>query len=96
MGINLETKEAAPFFRINRDDIVKGFITAALAGALNVAMVAIPAGTLFTPTVATGLWHGAVIGGIGYLLKQLGTNSQGVFLSKEPPKSTSSSDTPNQ
>lgn len=72
------------FLNLSWKDLKKGLITAVLVGALSVLYPAITAGTLFTIAVWKSAGMGAAVGLIGYLAKNILTNSQDEFMTKEP------------
>lgn len=78
------TNEPAPLGTLNKNDWKKGVITALLVGAASAVLPAISAGTLFTMVVLKAAGGGAIAGLVGYILKNLGTNSEDKFLTAEP------------
>jgi len=80
--------EPAALGKLSIKDWQKGLITAALVGGLTVIAPAISAGTIFTMVVLKAFGTGAVTGLVGYLLKNLATNSEDKFLTEEPVKPT--------
>ncbi len=75
-------------FKLNWQDFVKGLIVAALSGGLGAIYGALTAGEVLTATVLKTAGLSAITGGVGYLMKNLATNSQGQVLTPEPPKTT--------
>ena len=80
------SNQNAPLFDLNKSDFLKAAITAALVGGLSIIAPALSAGTVLTAAVLKAAGYGALSGFIGYLMKNLMTNSQDKFLIKEPPK----------
>lgn len=77
------SNEPAPIGKLSWRDIKNGMIVAALTGGLIAVSPAFSAGVLTLATLkAFGI--GAGSGLIAYLLKNLGTNSEDKFLTKEP------------
>lgn len=75
--------EPAPFGKLSWRDWKKGLIVAALTGGLAVIAPALTTGLLTMATLkAAGI--GAASGLVAYILKNLGTNSEDKFLTKEP------------
>lgn len=73
----------APIGKLSWKDVKKGLIIAALTGGLTAIAPAFTAGVITIATLqAFGI--GAGTGLIAYLLKNLGTNSEDKFLTKEP------------
>lgn len=79
----MATKEAK-LFRLGWNDFKKGIIMAALGGAVAVLSPALSAGTIFTLAVLKAAGLGAATGATAYLLKNLLTNSNDEFMTKEP------------
>ncbi len=73
-------------FKLNWQDFVKGLIVAALSGGLGAIYGALTAGEILTAAVLKTAGVSALTGGVGYIIKNLTTNSQGQMLTPEPPK----------
>jgi hypothetical protein len=75
-------------FSLATNDYVNAFIVAVLspvAAVVGKSLESFSMGQPFTLDY-TSLWHLALAAGVGYLIKNFFTNSQGQFLSAEPPK----------
>jgi len=70
----METKQTSDFLRLDWADFGKGFLMAVIAAVLTVVENSIDAGNFNFNW--TNIWHVALAAGVGYLLKNLFTNSQ--------------------
>lgn len=61
----------SPLFSLNWQDALKGLIMAVAGGAVSIAMADVNAGNFAIN--GTALWHGAIVGGLGYLFKNFFT-----------------------
>ena len=81
----METKQTqdAPLFRLKFKDIAKGVITAVISGALTAVYGTYQTGGTIDTNVLTSAGMVGLFSGVGYLLKNLFTNSDDEFLKKE-------------
>ena len=77
---------SAPFGSLNWNDLKKGIITAVLVGGVSAIFPMLSAPTIVIGTLAKAFGIGALSGFAGYILKNLGTNSNDQFLKKESVK----------
>jgi hypothetical protein len=73
----MEAEKTSPLFGINLNDIVKGLLVASLAGGLGVIYDSVNAGSLSFEWETVK--KAALLAGVGYLLKNLGTPSKQVL-----------------
>ena len=80
-------KIVSEFGKLKGNDFIKGLITAVLTAILAGAYKMFEAGILI-PDKATlmSMVQVGLLAGVGYLMKNLGTNSKDQFLVKEEPK----------
>lgn len=76
--------EPAPRGKISTTDIKNAVLTAALVGGLTAVLPVLTAPTIIIGVVLKAFGVGFATGGIGWLVKQLNTNSDGKFNAKEP------------
>jgi hypothetical protein len=72
-----------PIGKLSFKDIMKGFITAILSGALTGVYQVVQTGGEVNPMVLKSSGMVGVASGIGYLIKNIFTNSNDEFLKKE-------------
>lgn len=82
------TTPEAPIGKLGKKDFQKALITAGLVGGLSAIFPMLSAPTIVIGVVAKAFGVGFSTGFIGYLLKNLATNSEDKFLTKEPPPDT--------
>jgi hypothetical protein len=70
-------------FTINFKDLAKGFITSVFTGILTALVVITESGSFPTYNEFIGILKISLIAGIGYLIKNILTNSDDKFLKKE-------------
>jgi len=63
----------SPLFTLNWNDALKGLITAVASSVVSVLMNSINEGNFIFSW--TAIWHGALVGGIGYIAKNFFTPS---------------------
>lgn len=73
----------APLFRLKFKDVAKGIITAVISGSLTAIYGAYQTGSAINSEVLTSAGMVGLFSGVGYLLKNLFTNSDDKFLQKE-------------
>lgn len=71
-------------FQLNWNDLLKGLIMAVLGAVIGLVSASVDAGSIDFNWSAIG--KAALIAGIGYLCKNLLTNSNDQFMKKEPVK----------
>ena len=73
-------------FSLASNDYVKAFIVAVLSPVAAIVGQALDSFAQGLPFVLnyTSLWHIALAAGVGYLIKNFFSNSQGQFAAKEP------------
>jgi hypothetical protein len=69
------------FFNLNATDFIKGLLMAVLSSVITVVYQTIEAGSLVFDWKAIGTI--ALTSGLAYIMKNLFTNSNGVFLKRE-------------
>ena len=71
------------FLNIDYKDLAKGFVTSFFTAVLTAIVVVINTGTIPTNLEFIGILKIAFLSGIAYLIKNLFTNSEDDFLTKE-------------
>lgn len=79
----------ARLWRWNLNDFTKGLLMAALVPVLFLVEQLTLSGKSVSEISPNQLIGAAIAGGVGYLIKNLGTNSEGKILAKEPEKKVS-------
>lgn len=78
--------KSAKLFRVNFKDIVKGLITSILTAVVSGVYTTVNSGAIPTPTDLKVISFTGATAGIGYILKNVLTNSDDQFLKKENKK----------
>lgn len=73
----------SPFLTLNTRDFIKGLIVSVLSSVLTIMYQTIQAGSLTFDFKAIGTV--AIMSALGYIVKNLMTNSNDQFMKKDPP-----------
>jgi len=74
--------QEAGFFKLNYKDFLKGLIMTVIGAIIGAIMPIIQSGEWVFDWTST--WHIAAAAGVGYIVKNLFTNSEDKFLKPEP------------
>jgi hypothetical protein len=78
-------KQLSKLFTLNVQDLLKGFLIAALTVVLTGVITTLKAGSLPDMAMIEHLITAGLGAGLAYILKNLFTNSQNQFATPEPP-----------
>ena len=86
MNTNFFSKTPSPFFRLNWQDILKGLITAFFTAFVTGAYELLKSGGVIDWLTIRPILIASVAAMLGYLIKNLFTNSEGKLFRREPSK----------